>query len=72
MFNPAIAVLVAADTISQLRRCDVYRVLSQHSGAERRAVAAYICQHRRCLSAEVAECLDDLADEETADLGLFV
>ena len=63
IFDPAHAIRIAADSIDELRRPDVYRVLDTYGGAEREAVAAYITKPRPELAEEVDECLRDLAAE---------
>lgn len=66
-FNPALAIQVSADSIEELRRCDVFRVL-EWSGAEfREVVAEYIRAHRPDLTGEVGEVLAELSGEVVAD-----
>ena len=62
-FDPAHAIKIAADSIAELRRPDVFRVLDAYGGAEREAVAAYIASNRPELVAEVDECLRELSGE---------
>ena len=49
----------AADTVGELRRSDVYRVLSE-AGEERYSLATWIEEKRPDLSAEVSGCLEDI------------
>jgi hypothetical protein len=58
-FNPANAVKVAADDVTSLRRCDVFRVLDWTPAEHRDAVAGFIAAHRPDLAGEVTECLAD-------------
>lgn len=60
-YDPMMAVKLAADSIEQLRKCDVFRVLnSTMTGPNLRAVAAFITTHRPDLATEVVECLADI------------
>lgn len=53
-------ITIAADSVGQLRRCDVFRVL-EWCPAERRAeLAGWLVAERPDLAGEVAECLADL------------
>lgn len=61
VFDPAKAVLVAADDVSRLRRCDVFRVLEWTPVRERVEVAAYLCRSRPDLVDEVTAVLIELA-----------
>lgn len=62
-FDPALAVLIAADSLAQLRKIDVYRVLDYVPARNRQAMAVWINEGRPDLAAEVAECLADIAAE---------
>ena len=62
MREPAFIVKIAADSISALRRPDVFRVLDSCSDAERAPTAEYIQSHRPDLAQEVTECLLDKDD----------
>lgn len=62
-FDPAFAIQVSADSVEELRRCDVFRVL-EWSGAEHRTtVANYIGAHRPDLAAEIGKVMAELAAE---------
>lgn len=49
---------VAADSIGQLRKVDVMRVLESNP-TRKRPLANYICQHRPDLAQEVAEVMEE-------------
>ena len=49
---------VAADSIGQLRKVDVMRVLESNP-TRKRPLANYICQHRADLAQEVAEVMEE-------------
>jgi hypothetical protein len=66
MFNPASAIQIVADDVSQLRRSDVFRLLDTYH-EQRHAIAAYLRQHRPDLAEEIADCLEELFDEEITD-----
>lgn len=58
-FDPANWIRIAADSVAELRRCDVFRVLdTTREQAER--VRAYIEQHRPDLADEVHDCWEEL------------
>lgn len=59
-YDPAHTIKLAADTITALRRPDVYRVLEAVKGKQRTQLVAYIKQHRPDLAGEVDDCLADL------------
>ena len=65
-FCPKSYVKVAADSIGELRRCDVYRLLSGLDEDKRSLMAAWIIDGRPDLKAEVAACLHDIASDEAA------
>lgn len=52
---------IAADSVEQLRKPDVFRVLDECPTKDRRMLADYICDARKDLVDEVADCLDELA-----------
>ncbi|MBA1280212.1 N-6 DNA methylase [Stutzerimonas stutzeri] len=57
-------VLIAADSIEQLRGQDVYRVLDQAESQQwLQAIAQYITSNRADLAQEVSESLEDVANE---------
>lgn len=62
--NPENFIKIAADSVMQLRRIDVYRVLLEayHCGALR-LMADYILGNRPDLRDEVADCQADLIAE---------
>jgi hypothetical protein len=66
MFNPAAAIAIVADSVAQVRRTDVFRLLDTFEGAERTALARYLRQNRPDLSAEIEDCLDELFCDEIA------
>jgi len=53
------AIKIAADSIEQLRRCDVFRLLDTYAD-DRQDMAEYIRHHRPDLAGEVTDCLMDL------------
>ena len=59
-FNPAQAILIAADNITKLRKQDVFRVLEQTPTANINSVVVYIKSKRPDLATEVDECMADL------------
>ncbi|MBF6615612.1 MAG: N-6 DNA methylase [Candidimonas sp.] len=57
-------VLIAADSIEQLRKPDVYRVLDQADTQQTlQAIASYIADERPDLAGEVSETLSDIVQE---------
>lgn len=62
----ASAVAVAADSVEQLRRCDVDRVVSLVDAADRTALTGWLIARRPDLASTVAEALSALAQEATA------
>ena len=58
-------IAIAADSSSDLRASDVYRVLSTASADDRSGLAEYIMQRRPELSSEVADSLKDIREEAT-------
>ena len=63
-FNPELHVKIAADSLAELRRCDVFRLLSQLDADERSFMAQWITASRWDLRDEVASCLEDIANGE--------
>jgi hypothetical protein len=59
-FNPAQAILISADSIAELRRCDVFRVLEWTAAEHRAAVAEYVSRNRPELAGEVLAVLTEL------------
>lgn len=53
-------ILVAADSLERLRKCDVYRVLEWAPAKKRAALAKYITNGRPDLTDEVREVMDEL------------
>lgn len=51
------AIKIAADSISELRRADVFRVLEQND--DRAGLAAFISAYRPDLADEVAEIMEE-------------
>jgi hypothetical protein len=64
-FNIPMLIQIAADSIDELRRCDVYRVISTAPERVRAEVAEYINFHRQDLVDKVAEALRWCAEEAT-------
>jgi len=62
----ASAVAVAADSVEQLRRCDVDRVVSLVDAADRSALTGGLSAQRPDLAGAVAEALSALAQEAYA------
>ncbi|WP_215764679.1 hypothetical protein [Gluconobacter sp. P1D12_c] len=62
----AVAVAVAADSVEQLRRCDVDRVVSLVDAADRTALTGWLIARRPDLAGAVAEALSALAQEAYA------
>lgn len=65
--NLELFIKVAADSIGELRKVDVMRVLESNS-MRKRPLVNYICQHRPDLAKEVAEVMEGefgLADWRT-------
>ncbi len=60
MREPSFIVQIAADSISALRRPDVFRVLDSCSDDERAPTAEYIQFNRPDLAHEVTACLVDI------------
>lgn len=56
--NFEVFIKVAADSIRELRKVDVLRVLESNS-MRKRQLANYICQHRPDLTREVSEVMED-------------
>ena len=56
--NLEVFIKVAADSIGELRKVDVMRVLESNS-MRKRPLANYICQHRPDLAREVSEVMED-------------
>lgn len=52
---------IAADSVQQLRRCDVFRVLEWCPTDERAALAEWIVSERADLGDEVAEVMAEIA-----------
>lgn len=64
MFKPELYIKVAADSIQQLRRCDVFRLIDgASSGAAATSVANYIIRNRPDLRGEVDDCLNERAND---------
>ncbi len=57
MFDTAIK--IAANSISELRKSDVFRVLDQNGSGNRAALADYITSARPDLAAEVLEIMEE-------------
>lgn len=55
--NLELFIKVAADSIAELRKVDVMRVLESNS-MRKRLLANYICQHRPDLAQEVREVME--------------
>ena len=63
VFDCAALVPVVADSVEVLRRCDVFRLLqtaAEVGATECYAMQAYIRANRPDLSAEVADCMEDI------------
>ena len=56
--NPEVFIKVAADSIGELRKVDVMRVLESNS-MRKRLLANYICLHRPDLAKEVVEVMEE-------------
>jgi hypothetical protein len=56
--NMELFIKVAADSIGELRKVDVMRVLESNS-MRKRPLANYICQHRPDLATEVIEVMEE-------------
>ena len=56
--NLELFIKVAADSIAELRKVDVMRVLESNS-MRKRPLANYICQHRPDLAQEVREVMEE-------------
>lgn len=56
--NLKLFIKVAADSIAELRKVDVMRVLESNS-MRKRPLANYICQHRPDLAQEVREVMEE-------------
>ena len=65
-FNIPALITIAADSIDELRRCDVYRVISRAPSQHRQAVADYINFHRDDMADKVAEGLRWCEEEHAA------
>jgi Rad3-related DNA helicase len=61
MFKPERAILISADSIEHLRRCDVFRMLEWSPAEHRAEVADYILANRPEFAAEVGNVLSELA-----------
>lgn len=60
-------VLLVADDVAKIRKCDVYRLLAcLHEN--RPGFAVWLKNERRDLVREITECCRDLAEEESASL----
>ena len=64
------AIRISADSVEQLRKIDVYRVLDSYPRVSRHSpngtakeVALYIVQHRPELRQEVVDCMSELGCE---------
>lgn len=57
MFESAIK--IAANSISELRKSDVFRVLEQNGADNRQELASYISEMRPDLAEEVSEIMDE-------------
>ena len=55
-------ITIAADSVAQLRRCDVFRVLEWCPAGERPALAGWIVGERADLAGEVAEVMAELGE----------
>ena len=55
-------ITIAADSVAQLRRCDVFRVLEWCPAEERPALAGWIVGERADLADEVAEVMAELGE----------
>lgn len=53
-------ITIAADSVEEIRRCDVFRVLEWCPAGERAELAGWITGERPDLAGEVAECMADL------------
>lgn len=64
-FDPKLAIRISADSVDELRKSDVYRVLTQgvSDDSQRQQVADYIVKHRPELKDEVDEAMSDIAGE---------
>lgn len=62
-FDPANHITIAADSIEQLRRSDVYRVLQAAPQGRQQQVANFIRKHRPELSGEIHDAEIDIAEE---------
>lgn len=60
------AIKIAADSLDQLRKSDVYRVLTENPENIRAALATYIKNGRPDLAQEVDDVLQEIADEASA------
>jgi hypothetical protein len=63
MREPEFIIKIAADSVINLRRIDVFRVLDSCSNDELALSAAYIRQNRPDLAKEVSDCLFDILAE---------
>lgn len=59
MFNPTHMIRIAADTVQELRRCDVFRVLDWYADM-RHDFAEWIVTNRPDLADEVADVMAEL------------
>ena len=53
-------ILIASDSVQQLRKCDVFRVLSEAPDDTRQSLARYIAEARPDLTIEAVECLEEM------------
>ena len=51
-----------ADSWAKLRKCDVYRLISQYLSTEWKGVGAVIIMNRPDLADEVSACIEDLTN----------
>lgn len=68
-FSPANFVKIAADSIGQLRRSDVWRVLNSCPSAHLQDMARFIRQNRPEYADEIDDCLWEIHDELMAECG---
>ena len=59
MFQPTNMIRIAADTVQELRRCDVFRCLDWYADM-RQEFGEWIAANRPDLADEVADCLAEL------------
>lgn len=61
-FDPAQFIKIAADDISKLRKCDVFRLLDECGSDNIDAMVDYIRANRPDYADEVQQCLEEIAD----------